>query len=258
MSALLHTRRLAGFDTIEFDSPATRNALSIGLLTAALDAVRRSSLAASRGLVLRHTGTAFCAGVDLGERRRLGPEDRSHSELLAALLKELWNYPKPVVVSIDGAVRGGGLGLLACADVVLATERSTFAYSEARVGVAPALVMAVTLPLTPARTLLPRLLDGAVFGAGEAHRLGLVSLVVGDEQAGALDGVLGELRLGAPDAQVSIKRIARQHSEVDMVGLIEEMTSLSAELFAGDEAGEGVAAFAERRPTRWALDGAVS
>jgi enoyl-CoA hydratase/carnithine racemase len=251
MSSLLRVGTRHGFDTLEVDSPANRNAMSVELLQALHEEVRRSGAGTGRGLLVHHTGPAFCSGVDLKERKALGPADASHSMLLAELLRELWHYPKPVVASVDGAVRGGGLGVLACADVVLATPRSTFAYSESRVGVAPALVMAVTLPLASTRTLMPRLLDGAVFDAATAHGLGLVGRIIdGDE---AVDDVLIELRQGAPDAQAAIKRLAREWSEVDMDGLIEEMTALSADLFAAPEAAEGVAAFTSKRSPSWAV-----
>ena len=247
--SLLNVGLRQGFDSVEIDSPTNRNALSVELLTTLLEEVRRSAAGPGRGLLLHHTGPAFCSGVDLKERRALGPHDSSHSALLAELLRELWHYPKPVVASVDGAVRGGGLGLLACADVVLASEGSTFAYSESRVGVAPALVMAVTIPLGSTRALMPRLLDGAVFDAATALSLGLVGRVVDQDE---VDSVLAELRLGAPAAQSVIKRLARQWSELDMDGLIDEMTALSADLFAGREAAEGVAAFADKRVPSWA------
>lgn len=251
MSGLLRVGTRQGFDTLEIASPANRNALSVELLTALYDEVRRSTTGTGRGLLIQHVGPAFCSGVDLKERAALGPDDTSHSDLLAELLRELWHYPRPVVVMVDGAVRGGGLGLLACADIVLATARSSFAYSESRVGVAPALVMAVTLPLADIRALMPRLLDGAVFGAATAHELGLVSRVV--EDGSKVAAVLSELRQGAPDAQRVIKMLARQRIGVDVDDLLVEMTGVSARLFAGAEAAEGVAAFASRRSPSWAV-----
>jgi len=241
-----------GFDLVELDSPANRNALSIALLTELLSAVRDSAAGSARGLVLTHSGPAFCAGVDLKERARLDRSDARHSELLAALLRELWHYPKPVVAMLDGVVRGGGLGLVACADIVLATRQSSFAYSEARVGVAPALVMAVTLPTGDGRRLLPHLLDARTFDADQAREIGLVSTVVSDQEA--VDDTLEALRSGAPGALVTIKRLARQWSATDVDELLEEATALSAELFGAAEATEGMAAFAERRRPRWAAD----
>ncbi|HET8559631.1 MAG TPA: enoyl-CoA hydratase-related protein [Marmoricola sp.] len=254
MSTPVSCRRYLGFDRLELDSSENRNALSIDLLTRLLAAVRSSAAGPARGLLLTHTGPAFCAGVDLKERSTLDRDDDTHSRLLAALLRRLWAHPRPVVAMVDGAVRGGGLGLLACADVVIATERSTFAYSEARVGVAPALVMAVTLPVSSSRRLLPHLLDARTFGTETARELGLVTSVVPTGDKSSLDDTLHALRSGAPDAQATIKRLVRDWVGTDVDALVQEMTSLSAELFAGEEAAEGMAAFAQRRAPSWLTD----
>jgi enoyl-CoA hydratase/carnithine racemase len=251
MSSPVRLGTRLSFDTAVLDSPHNRNALSLELLAHLRDAVRASATGPARGLLLTHVGPSFCSGVDLKERRALPRTDTAHSALLADLLRDLWAYPKPVVVAVDGAVRGGGLGLLACADVVLATSGSTFAYSEARVGVAPALVMAVTLPLSDTRRLMPHLLGAGPFSADVAHSLGLVSTVLPEPDDSAVDAVLDGVRRGAPAALATIKRLARQWSETDMESLIEEMTVLSADLFAGDEAAEGMAAFAEHRDPSW-------
>lgn len=253
MSSPVRLGTRLSFDTVVLDSPANRNALSLDLLARVRDAVRASTASQSRGLLLTHTGPSFCSGVDLRERRALPRTDSAHSELLADLLRDLWACPKPVVVVVDGAVRGGGLGLLACADVVLATARSTFAYSEARVGVAPALVMAVTLPLSDTRRLMPHLLGGGLFDADVASSLGLVSSVLPERDDAAVDAVLDGVRRGAPAALATIKRLARAWTGADVPALITETTAVSADLFAGDEAAEGMAAFAEHREPAWVV-----
>lgn len=252
MTPLVGLGTRLSFDTVLLDSPHNRNALSLELLEGLRDAVRASAANDARGLLLSHTGPAFCSGVDLKERRALARTDTAHSVLLAEVLRELWAYPKPCVVTVDGAVRGGGLGVLGCADIVLATASSTFAYSEARVGVAPALVMAVTLPLSPTRPLLPHLLAGEPFDADEALRLGLVTTVLPTLDDAAVDTVLTGVRRSAPGALTTIKRLARQWGASDLDRRLDEMTALSADLFAGAEAAEGMDAFAERRAPHWA------
>lgn len=257
MTELLHHDVRLGFDSLVVDSPANRNALSLQLLEETLAAVRQSTVGNSRGLVLTHTGTSFCSGVDLKERRRLPRQDQSHSRLLAELLQSLWDYPRPVVVAVDGAVRGGGLGLLACADFITATRTSSFAYSEVLVGVAPALVMAMTAPARSSRALMPYLLRGDTFDAATAVSLGLVNQVVTDHAVLAIDAVLDSFRRGAPAAQATIKKLSRDWTGTDMEGLLRDMTALSARLFAGDEAQEGMAAFAEHRPPSWRTVGGL-
>jgi len=253
MTGVVQRGERRGFDSLLLDSQANRNALSLGSLEGLLDGVRESAANGSRGLVIEHAGPSFCSGIDLKERSALDRKDSSHSVLLAELLRELWFYPKPAVAVVDGAVRGGGLGLLACMDLVVARRTSTFAYSESRVGVAPALVMAVTVPTAQLRALTPHLLTGAVFDATVAKGLGLVHLL-----NVPTDDVLESLAHGAPHAQATIKRLGRQWAAPDMDGLIAEMTALSGDLFAAEEALEGMAAFAERRTPAWSLVGASS
>lgn len=252
MTQMVRHEKRGAFDCLVLDSPANRNAMSIQLLDELVQGIAESASGPSRGLVLAHAGAVFCSGVDLRERRALGEPDDSHSQLLGQLLKQLWRYPKPVVTTVNGAVRGGGMGVLACSDFVLASAASTFAYSEAKVGVAPALVMAVTLPSVPLRPLLPWLLTGEVFDAGTAMSLGLVTTVVSAPEIASEAETLNALSGGAPEAQLAIKRLARSQQGVDIALAMSQMTTESAALFRSQEAREGMAAFAERRQPAWA------
>lgn len=248
---LVATEERHGFDVLRLDSPGNRNALSLRLIEELRDGVRRSASGPARGLVLEHSGAAFCAGVDLKERQALPVDDASHTEGLAALLLELWEHPRPVVAVVDGAVRGGGMGLVACADVVVATPRSSFAYSEVRVGVAPALVLDVTLAHLAPRRLLPHVLDGAEFGTAVALDLGLVSHLAEDATAEA-DRVLAELAQAAPRAQELVKKLVRGPNGAELRHRLAETVVTSTDLFSRPEAAEGMVAFAERRRPAWA------
>jgi enoyl-CoA hydratase len=251
MTEPIRTGRVGAFDSLMLDVQPSRNALSLAVMDQLLAGIAASAAGGGRGLLLTHSGSSFCSGVDLRERRALGPDDDSHSRLLAELFMRLWEYPKPVVVTVNGAVRGGGMGLLACGDVVVASPESTFAYSETRVGVAPALVMAMTLPGIPVRRLLPWLLSGEVFGSKDALDLGLVTSVEGSPAAAA-ENVVGKLTLAAPKAQATTKRLSRTLRGVDLTRTIADMTAESAALFTSEEAREGMQAFAERRLPAWA------
>lgn len=250
MTAPLRVEHDRGIDTLVLDSPHNRNALSVRLLGDLLDEVTDSAARRSRALVLDHTGPVFCAGVDLRERRALGPDAPTHSALLARLFGLLWDYPGPVLCRVDGPVRGGGMGLLACADVVVASARATFAYSEVRVGVAPAMVAAVTVPKVPLAPLLPWLLTGETFDASTARDLGLVTRV-SDGPPSVVPETTAVLH-GGPDAVRAVKRLARRLAGVDLGTTLAEMREVSAALFASAEAAEGMAAFAARRPPAWA------
>lgn len=244
-------QRVSAVDMVTLDSQGNRNALSLLMLRELVEAVSEAAAGDCRALVIDHAGPVFCSGVDLKERRELGADDDRHSRLLAQLLGELWACPKPVLCRVDGAVRGGGMGLVACADLVVASTGSTFAYSEVRVGVAPALVAAVALRgQVSAAALLPWLLTGDVFDADTAHRLALVSRVAVD--GASLDPEVAALLASAPGAVIAMKRLVRESTGADLTSLLDEMAALSAQLFATPEAAEGMAAFSERRPPAWA------
>jgi methylglutaconyl-CoA hydratase len=223
--------------------------LSLQLLEELLEHVADSAAGDGRALVLDHRGPVFCAGVDMRESRRSTESGETHTSLLARLLTELWAYPKPVLCRVGGPVRGGGIGLVACCDVVVATGAASFAFSEVRVGVAPAMVAAVALRKVPLGLLLPSLLTGEPFDARAAERLGLVSSVSDDD--GALGRVADAILLGAPGALRTTKSLARDLAGASVADVLRETQSLSAALFADAEAQEGMAAFAERRPPSW-------
>jgi enoyl-CoA hydratase/carnithine racemase len=247
---LVRAERSGPIDVLVLDSPHNRNALSIRLLEELLQHVGRSAAGEARALVLDHDGPVFCAGVDLRERRELGTAAQTHSDLLGRLLQELWVYPEPVLCRVAGAVRGGGMGLVACSDIVVASRAASFAYSEVRVGVAPALVASVALAKAPLGLLLPWLLTGEPFGADVARQMGLVSRVTTD--APSLEPETSAIVKGGPKAMRAIKRLARDLSAADVRERLEEMVALSAQLFADPEALEGMAAFSDRRPPAWA------
>lgn len=248
---LVERRRHRGVETVWLASPHNRNALSIQLLEELSATVRECRDDPDcRGLVLDHRGPVFCAGVDLVERRSLPPGSPDHSELLTELLKELWAYPDPLLCRVGGAVRGGGMGLVTCADVVVAGEDASFAYTEVRVGVAPALVGALALAKVGG-PLAHWMLTGRTFGPAEAAALGLVTHLGEGDGAAALEGLLDDIGRGAPEALRVTKRLARDLLPTDASDLLDDMRDLSSRLFQTEEAKEGMAAFAERRPPSW-------
>lgn len=243
-----------GVDIATLDAPATRNALSLEMLRDLRAFVERSTSSYSRAFVIDHEGPAFSSGVDIKERSALAPGDRSHSELLAALYLALWNYPKPVVCRVAGTARGGALGFLACADTVIATEKASFAFSEVRIGVAPALVGALAMARFGASTLPSWLMLGRPFDATVAHNIGMVSDVASNDGKEELRQVLANVRLAAPGAVKTTKALARRFVHESVSELIEEMSVVSAQQFDSPEGREGMAAFVEKRRPAWAID----
>ncbi|TEA78757.1 enoyl-CoA hydratase-related protein [Allopusillimonas ginsengisoli] len=241
-------------DRLLVDSPANRNALSICLMEAIIDAIERSAQRCARMLVIDHTGDVFSAGVDLKERLALKNQPQRHSALLGQLLATLWAYPAPVICRVAGRVRGGGIGLIACSDIVVCSSGADFAFSEVRVGVAPALVGSFSLAGLSSRALKPWLLSGESFGAEEALRLGLVTRIATDPTTDIGPEMKAVLK-GAPGGQRATKSLVRELARESPLQEITAMQRLSAELFATVEAMEGMAAFGEKRAPTWVAEG---
>lgn len=239
----------AGVATLTLDSPANRNALS-----RALRAQLREALAAAladeavRVVVLDHTGRVFCSGMDLSEAAGGGAQEQGVREF-PDLLSAIWSSPKPVVAAVRGPARAGGVGLLAACDVVVAGASATFAFSEVRLGIVPAVISAVVLPRMLPHVAHRLMLTGEVFDAAAAAAGGLVDVVAPDAELDAvLSGQLTALAAGAPAALAGTKRLLRTRTTApDFDPLLE----LSARYFASEEGQEGIAAFREKRPARW-------
>ena len=235
--------------TVTLDSPHNRNALSRQLVAELTE--RMTTAAASAGLravVLTHTGTTFCAGADLSEAST-GPMAGAASGLLS-LIRLIVELPLPVLARIDGNVRAGGIGLLGACDIVVAGPRSTFAITEARVGLAAAVISVSVLPRIDARSAARYYLTGAIFDVAEAQRIGLVTSAADDVDA-AMAMFIAELRKASPQGLIESKRIANRGVREAIERYGDEMVDLSARLFASEEAHEGMTAFLERRPPRW-------
>jgi enoyl-CoA hydratase len=238
-----------GIATLTLDSPANRNALSAALVTrlgALLSDVDGDR--AVRAAVLTHTGGTFCAGADMREARDGGM--RQGTVALLDLLRRVVALSKPVVARVDGHVRAGGVGLIGACDIVLAGPRSTFAFSEVRIGLAPAIISLTTVPRLAGRAAGRYFLTGETFDAAEAARIGLVTDAPAELEP-ALDGVLDALRRGSPQGLASSKRLvsAGLLAGIDAEG--ERLVALSAELFGSAEAREGMSAFLAKRPPSW-------
>jgi methylglutaconyl-CoA hydratase len=245
---LVAVRHDAGVRTLTLDSPANRNALSARLLDQLAGALHDATTDRDvRVVVLTGSGTVFCSGADLSERGRGAPNRMP--EILTAML----NSPVPVIARVNGHARAGGLGLIAAADLAVAPAAATFAFTEVRVGVAPAMILVPALRVVEPRFLARAVLTGEPFGAAEAHGAGLLSAVVSDEDA--LDAWVASqadaVRKGAPGAVAATKELMRALPAQSWADGLAAAAGRSADLFAGPEAAEGMAAFLEKRRPSW-------
>ncbi|MFB8777035.1 enoyl-CoA hydratase family protein [Streptomyces broussonetiae] len=243
MTSLIGRARARGVEWVSLDSPDTRNALSAALVDALTTAFTECGKDDDvRAVVLTHTGNTFCAGADL--------RDPPHPDALVGLLRRLVELPKPVVARVTGHVRAGGLGLLAACDIAAASHTSGFAFTEVRIGVAPAVISLPLLPRTDPRALARYYLTGERFDAVEAARIGLLT-AAGEDVDAVLEPVLDGLRRSAPGALAETKRLltARVLEAFDRDAA--DLTALSARLFSSAQAREGMTAFLERRDPEW-------
>jgi enoyl-CoA hydratase len=239
----------AGIATVTLDSPGNRNALSrrlVGQLTQYLTAAGADP--GVRAVVLTHTGSTFCAGADLAEARAGGMEQGTRE--LVDLLRLVLTLPVPVIARVDGATRAGGLGILGACDIVVASDASTFAFTEVRIGLGPAIISLTTVPRMTSRAVSRYYLTGETFDAGAAVRAGLITLS-GSDVDEELAPILAGVRLGSPQGLHESKRLAAAYVLAALDSGGQAMAVLSARLFGSPEVAEGMSAFLQRRPPSW-------
>jgi enoyl-CoA hydratase len=251
MTELVHYALERAIATVTLDSPSNRNALSaqlVGEVSAHLHTAAADG--AVRAVVLTHTGTTFCAGADLKEAAAEGGPAQGTARMLA-LLRRIVELPKPVVARIDGAVRAGGLGVVGACDIALAGPTSSFAFTEVRLGLAPAIISLTTLGRMTERAAARYYLTGERFDAVAAAAAGLITAAVDDldEQVTALiDGLRG----CSPQGLAETKPLTTRATLAAFAERAEQVQAQSARLFGSDDAREGMAAFLQRRPPSWA------
>ncbi|MBA3249237.1 MAG: enoyl-CoA hydratase/isomerase family protein [Geodermatophilaceae bacterium] len=252
MPELIHVDTAAGVRTLTLDSPHNRNALSRQLmaeLTGALTAAQEDD--DIRAIVLTHAGPVFCSGMDLSESRGASATGMGVNAV-PAILQSIWTSPKPVLARVAGPARAGGVGLIGACDLAVAVRTATFAFSEVRIGVVPAVISVTVLPRLLPRAAHELFLTGEVFDGDRAAAIGLVNSAVDAEDLDAeVRRYLDLLVLGAPGALAATKQMLRRPAAASMDEDFAAMLELSARHFAGEEGQEGMAAFAEKRPARW-------
>jgi methylglutaconyl-CoA hydratase len=240
---LVHMAVQYGIATITLDSPANRNALSTALRAQLADALACGAGDDSiRAVVIDHTGPVFCAGMDLTE-----PPD-AVSEL-PDILERISNHPKPIVAKLGGHARAGGIGLLAAADIAVGAQHATFAFTEVRIGVVPAVISVTVLPRLLRHAAHELFLTGETFDAIRANSIGLLNSVVpADQLDSEVNRYTEMLTKGGPQALAVTKQLLRRTAPGDFAAMLK----ISAARFASAEGREGIRAFAEKRPPSWA------
>ncbi|MHB8219172.1 MAG: enoyl-CoA hydratase-related protein [Acidimicrobiales bacterium] len=267
---LVRSMRAGALSTVVMDSPHNRNALSTLLVTQLLTALHEVQADPEvRAVVLTGTGSVFCSGADLSERlggrgasaggSPPGGDDNDNGDheraTFADVLSCLAELPQPVVARVNGHVRAGGMGLVAACDLAVAPVSATFAFNEVRIGLAPAMIAVPALRVMDRRAFARWALTGDTFTATQAAAAGLLSAVVED---GMLDdwveGVVESFLRSSPLAMAATKGLVEGLAGREWDPAMASAEALSDELFASDEAAEGMAAFLEKRAPAWVVD----
>ncbi|WP_342235467.1 enoyl-CoA hydratase-related protein [Inquilinus sp. OTU3971] len=246
-----------GVGTVVMDRPDRHNAFDehvIAELTAAFAKLGADD--AVRAVVLRGVGKSFSAGADLDWMRRMAAYDEAanlaDARALAALMRTIDTLPKPTLALVHGPAYGGGVGLVACCDIAIATEAAAFSLSEARLGLIPAVISPYVVRAIGARAARRYFLTAERFDAVEARRLGLVhELVAGDGLEEAARQVLAALRGNGPAAVRAAKELVAVVAGKAPAEVEDDCARRIAAIRAGDEGREGVAAFLEKRKPSW-------
>jgi enoyl-CoA hydratase/methylglutaconyl-CoA hydratase len=236
-----------GVATITLDSPHNRNALSrqlVGELFERLD--RAGGDEGARVVVLRSAERVFCSGADLTEAAAGSMEEGARA--LVDLQRRILGHPLPVVTRLAGPVRAGGLGIVAASDVAICSEQVTFAFTESRLALAPAVISLTVLPRLTSRAAYDTFLTGRTFDATEAAAMGLVTRSVPDAHLDeAVTGVCAELAKAHPQGLRETKALLARPLLQNLEAGAEDMVTLSARLFGSDEAREAMLAFLSRK-----------
>ncbi len=251
MSAVKTTTE-QGVTTVTLADVENRNALGAAVLNGLHDAITAANTDPEiRAVVVTNEGSTFCAGANLKEQS--GAASGARPKLgFDELLDQIQRSPTPIVGKIRGHVVGGGNGLAAALDISIAADDVKFGFTEVRLGVAPAIISVVCLPKMRPGEAMEAFLRGNRFPAARAAELGLINRAVpAAELDAAVDEVLADLRKGGPQALGHAKRLVYDVPRMEQKEAFGWTARLSAELFRGDEAKEGMAAFLGKRPAKW-------
>ena len=251
--AAVETDLANGVLTVTLADEDNRNALSSRLTTELTEALDDADADPEvRVVVLTNRGRVFCAGADLSERSSGGSGSSSKPVDPTRLFGRFRESPKPYVGRIAGHCVAGGMGLAAAMDISIAIEEAKFGFTEVRIGVAPAIISVVCLPKIRPADAREAFLRGNRFLAPEAARMGLINAAVPVEELdAAVDAAVADLKAGGPEAIAAAKQLMARVPGMPIDEAFQWTGELSASLFRGEEAAEGMRAYLDKRPPSW-------
>jgi methylglutaconyl-CoA hydratase len=263
MSTVLYHLEPSGVLTLTLNRPQVHNAFDDELVACLADTLEKAGRDPEvRVVILTGAGVSFSAGADLRWMRGMadaGARENEHDALLLARLLRILNYlPQPTLARVNGAAMGGGLGLVACCDIAVASDTARFALSEARLGLAPAVISPYVYRRIGEAQARRYFLTGERFDAEHALRIDLVHEVTPPEHLDAtVARITSQLLKGGPQALIKCKKLvfhAAGHNPDRQLELDQATARLIAQLRVSGEGQEGMHAFLEKRPASWLPD----
>lgn len=242
--------------TITLNRPERRNAMTPEMQNELIAAIEEATTSSCRVVVLQGAGEAFCSGLDLAALQTMQNKSQAdlqaEAERVARLFRTLYELPKPMIAAVHGAAIAGGTGLATICDITLAVPGAKFGYTEARIGFVPAIVSAYLALQIGDKRARDLLLTARLFGAEEAHRLGLVNEIVAPDQLTQRVQALAQtLAANSPQSLAATKRLMAAQNKPWLDAAIAEAMEANAKARETDDFHEGVAAFLEKRKPAW-------
>ena len=247
-----------GNATVMLNRPEAHNAFDPEMVEALTSTLKKLEANPKvRALVMLGAGRNFCAGADIEHMKKsaaFSPEQNfKAARQTARMLYTLYKLKKPTIACVRGAVRGGGVGLVAACDIAIASRDATFRLSEVKLGIIPAMISPYVIAAIGERYAHRYMLSGEEFDVAEAFRIGLLHDIAEDEALNAAVGrMLAHLYSSGPHALVAIKQLipVSTHATIDDA-IVDETARRIAGVRATPEAQEGLAAFLEKRKPAW-------
>lgn len=247
-----------GVATVTLNRPQIHNAFDekvIAELISAFGAIATNDQV--KVMILAATGKSFCAGADLNWMKKMASysyeENKQDADQLATLFSALYNLKKPTIARIQGAVYGGGVGLVACCDIAVGSKLSKFCLSEVKLGLVPATISPYVIEAIGPRLAKRYFMTAEVFSARRARRIGLLSEVVSEEELDkSVESIVAPLLNNGPESVAIAKQLVNDisYAPIDQT-LIEQTSHLIASVRVSKEGQEGLTAFLEKRTPNW-------
>lgn len=245
--------------TIWLNRPEVHNSMNALMIEELTDAFSSIIDEEVRAVLLRGKGKSFCAGADLNYMKEIASfgiaENKADSLKLAKLFNSIYKCPFPTIALVHGSAFGGANGLLAACDIVLAEENTTFAFSEVKLGIAPATIAPFVIKRIGEFGAKELMITGKRFKGPEALKWKLVNDSIPEKELEQkLQQLIDEIKRNGPKAVRATKKLIHSIVDDEIYKLLEYTGDLIAELRASEEGQEGMAAFLEKRKAKWQTD----